>query len=354
MKTFNEKRKDKKLIRIGDITIGGKNDIAIQSMTNTDTRNLNATISQITELKDEGCDIVRISVFDKECIKNIPQIKKAVKIPLVADIHYDYTLAIESIKNGIDKIRINPGNITDKDHIRAILNTAREYDVPIRIGVNTGSLPEHLYKIYNGPTPDAVLHAVKDQIEMFEKYNFDNIVIAAKSSDAMETVQIYRLLNKFFDYPLHVGVTEAGTLIKGAVKSSIALSILLEEGIADTIRISLTDDPVKEISVAKDILSFMGIKKYGVNIISCPTCGRTKIDIIRLVSEIENRTKNINKNIDIAVMGCAVNGINEAKYADIGIAGGDKKAVLFKKGKKIKTVKEDEIIDELLNEIEKC
>jgi len=354
MKTFNEKRKDKKLIRIGDITIGGKNDIAIQSMTNTDTRNLNATISQITELKDEGCDIVRISVFDKECIKNIPQIKKAVKIPLVADIHYDYTLAIESIKNGIDKIRINPGNITDKDHIRAILNTAREYDVPIRIGVNTGSLPEHLYKIYNGPTPDAVLHAVKDQIEMFEKYNFDNIVIAAKSSDAMETVQIYRLLNNFFDYPLHVGVTEAGTLIKGAVKSSIALSILLEEGIADTIRISLTDDPVKEISVAKDILSFMGIKKYGVNIISCPTCGRTKIDIIRLVSEIENRTKNINKNIDIAVMGCAVNGINEAKYADIGIAGGDKKAVLFKKGKKIKTVKEDEIIDELLNEIEKC
>lgn len=354
MKTFNEKRKDKKLIRIGDITIGGKNDIAIQSMTNTDTRNLNATISQITELKDEGCDIVRISVFDKECIKNIPQIKKAVKIPLVADIHYDYTLAIESIKNGIDKIRINPGNITDKDHIRAILNTAREYDVPIRIGVNTGSLPEHLYKIYNGPTPDAVLHAVKDQIEMFEKYNFDNIVIAAKSSDAMETVQIYRLLNNFFDYPLHVGVTEAGSLTKGAVKSSIALSILLEEGIADTIRISLTDDPVKEISVAKDILSFMGIKKYGVNIISCPTCGRTKIDIIRLVSEIENRTKNINKNIDIAVMGCAVNGINEAKYADIGIAGGDKKAVLFKKGKKIKTVKEDEIIDELLNEIEKC
>jgi (E)-4-hydroxy-3-methylbut-2-enyl-diphosphate synthase len=234
------------------------------------------------------------------------------------------------------------------------LNNAREYDVPIRIGVNTGSLPEHLYKIYNGPTPDAVLHAVKDQVEMFEKYNFDNIVIAAKSSDAMETVQIYRLLNKFFDYPLHVGVTEAGTLIKGAVKSSIALSILLDEGIADTIRISLTDDPVKEISVAKDILSFMGIKKYGVNIISCPTCGRTKIDIIRLVSEIENRTKNINKNIDIAVMGCAVNGINEAKYADIGIAGGDKKAVLFKKGKKIKTVKEDEIIDELLNEIEKC
>ena len=354
MKTFNEKRKDKKLIRIGDITIGGKNDIAIQSMTNTDTRNLNATINQIAELKDQGCDIVRISVFDKECIQNIPLIKKAVKIPLVADIHYDYTLAIESIKNGIDKIRINPGNITDKDHIRAILNNAREYDVPIRIGVNTGSLPEHLYKIYNGPTPDAVLHAVKDQVEMFEKYNFDNIVIAAKSSDAMETVQIYRLLNKFFDYPLHVGVTEAGTLIKGAVKSSIALSILLDEGIADTIRISLTDDPVKEISVAKDILSFMGIKKYGVNIISCPTCGRTKIDIIRLVSEIERRTKNIKKNIDIAVMGCAVNGINEAKYADIGIAGGDKKAVLFKKGKKIRTVKEDEIIDELLNEIEKC
>ncbi len=354
MKTFNEKRRDKKLIRIGDITIGGKNDIAIQSMTNTDTRNLNATINQIMQMKEEGCNIVRISVFDMDCVNNIPLIKKAVKIPLVADIHYDYTLAIESIKNKIDKIRINPGNITNEENIRLIVNTAKEYDIPIRIGVNTGSLPSHLYDIYNGPTPEAVLSAVKDQVDMLEKFDFDNIVIAAKSSDAMETVEIYRLLNESFDYPLHVGVTEAGTLLKGTIKSSVALAILLNEGISDTIRISLTDDPVKEVIVAKDILSFMSIKKYGVNIISCPTCGRTKIDIIKLATIIEKKTKHIKKNINIAVMGCAVNGINEARYADIGIAGGDGKAVIFKKGIKIKTVPENEIIDELLLEIDKC
>ena len=354
MMNFNEKRKLKKEIKIADITIGGKNDIAIQSMTNTDTRDINATVEQITRLKDAGCDIVRISVFDNECVSNIPLIKKAVKIPLVADIHYNHMLAIDSIKAGIDKIRINPGNITDKNRIKAIIDTAKEYKVPIRIGVNTGSLPEHLYEMYNGPAAQAVVHAVRDQVDMFLNYDFDNIVIAAKSSDAMQTVEIYRMLNEAFDFPLHVGVTEAGSYIKGTIKSTVALSILLEEGISDTIRISLTDDPLKEVSVAKDILNFMGIKKYGVNIISCPTCGRTKIDLIRISSIIEEKTKHIRKNIDIAVMGCAVNGINEAKYADIGIAGGEKKAVLFKKGKILRTVPEDRIIEELLIEIEKC
>ncbi len=354
MKTFNEKRKVKKEINIGDITIGRKNDIAIQSMTNTDTRDLNATVNQIARLKDAGCDIVRISVFDNDCVSNIPLIKKAVEVPLVADIHYNHILAIESIKAGIDKIRINPGNITDKNDIKAIINTAKEYKVPIRIGVNTGSLPEHLYDMYNGPTSEAVLHAVKDQVDMFLNYDFDNIVIAAKSVDAMQTVEIYRKLNEAFDFPLHTGVTEAGSYIKGTIKSTVALSILLDEGISDTIRISLTDDPVKEVTVAKDILKFTGIKEYGVNIISCPTCGRTKIDIIKIASIIEERTKHIKKNIVIAVMGCAVNGINEAKYADIGIAGGDGKAVLFKKGKRLRTIPEDRIIEELLIEIEKC
>ncbi|HOD92742.1 MAG TPA: flavodoxin-dependent (E)-4-hydroxy-3-methylbut-2-enyl-diphosphate synthase [Clostridia bacterium] len=354
MMTFNEKRKNKSIIRIGDITIGGKNDIAIQSMTNTDTRDLKSTIEQIAALKAEGCDIVRISVFDKECVNNIPLLKKAVKIPLVADIHYDFRLAVESIKNGIDKIRINPGNITDENNIKTIVKTAKEYNVPIRIGVNAGSLPEHLYSIYKGPTTEAVLHAVKEQVDMIEKWDYNNIVIAAKSSDPMETVEIYRLLNKSFNYPLHVGVTEAGTLLRGAIKSTIALSILLYEGISDTIRISLSDNPIHEVSVAKDILTFLGIKKYGVNIISCPTCGRTKIDIIKLANVIEEKTRHINKNINVAVMGCAVNGINEAKYADIGIAGGDGRAVLFKKGQKIKVISEDRIIEELLEEIDKC
>lgn len=354
MKPYNEIRKNKKIVRIGKVSIGGNNDIAIQSMTNTDTRDLNATINQIKVLQEQGCDIVRIAVVDSQCVENIPHIKKAVNIPLVADIHYDYRLAIESIKMGIDKIRINPGNIGTPENVKEIVKTAKEYDIPIRVGVNTGSLPKELYTLYNGPTPKAVLHAVSDQIYMLNSFDFDNIVIAAKSSNAMETVEIYRMLNTIFDYPLHVGVTEAGTLLKGAIKSSVALSILLSEGISDTIRISLTDDPIKEVEVAKDLLSFMEIKKYGVNIISCPTCGRTKIDIIGLANLVQEQTKHIKKDIDVAIMGCIVNGLEEAKYADIGIAGGDKKAVIFRKGKIIKTVPEDKIIEELLLEIEKC
>ncbi len=354
MKTFNEKRKEKKLIRIGNLTIGGKNDIAIQSMTNTDTRDFKTTIEQIKSLESEGCDIVRISVFDEQCLDSISEIKKSVKIPLVADIHYDYHLAIESIKRGIDKIRINPGNIGGYDKVKKITECANVYQVPIRVGVNTGSLPKELYDIYNGPTSQAVLHAVKDQVKMLNDLNFDNIVIAAKSSNAMETVDIYRLLNDSFDYPLHVGVTEAGTLLNGTIKSSVALSILLEEGISDTIRVSLTDDPVKEVIVAKNILSYMEIKKFGINIISCPTCGRTKIDIIKIANIVQEKTKHINKNLNVAIMGCAVNGVNEARYADIGIAGGDKKAVIFKKGEILKTVSEDTVIEELIAEIEKC
>ncbi|MFA7673371.1 MAG: flavodoxin-dependent (E)-4-hydroxy-3-methylbut-2-enyl-diphosphate synthase [Clostridia bacterium] len=349
-----DNRHIKKEIKIGDLIIGGIKDIAIQSMTNTDTRNVEATIRQIKDLEANGCDIVRISVFDSECADNIKIFKKNTKIPLVADIHYDHRLAVLSIKNGIDKIRINPGNIGSKDKVKEVIDTAREFSVPIRVGVNVGSLPDDLYKKYGGPTVDAVREAVKTQVDTINEMGFDDIVISAKSSDTINTVEIYKMLDKEFNYPLHVGVTEAGTLINGTVKSSIALGILLNEGIGDTIRVSLTDDPVNEVIVAKQILRAMRVRKNGINVISCPTCGRTRIDVIKLSNEIEEKTKHITKNLDIAVMGCAVNGINESKYADIGIAGGDGKAVLFKKGVLLRTIREENIIQELLSEIDKC
>lgn len=349
-----ENRHIKKEIKIGNVIIGGVKDIAIQSMTNTDTRNCEATVRQIKDLEENGCDIVRISVFDTECADNIKVFKKNTKMPIVADIHYDYRLAVQSIKNGIDKIRINPGNIGSKDRVKEVIDIAKKYSVPIRVGVNVGSLPEDLYKKYGGPTIDAVREAVKTQVDTINEMDFDDIVISAKSSDTMDTIEIYRMLDKEFRYPLHVGVTEAGTLINGTVKSSIALGILMNEGIGDTIRVSLTDDPVNEVKVAKQILRSMKIRKTGINVISCPTCGRTRINVIKLTNEIEEKTKYIKKNLDIAVMGCAVNGINESKYADIGVAGGDGKAVLFKKGILLKTIKEENIIEELLSEIEKC
>jgi (E)-4-hydroxy-3-methylbut-2-enyl-diphosphate synthase len=349
-----ENRHIKKEIRIGNVIIGGVKDITIQSMTNTDTRNCEATVRQIKDLEENGCDIVRISVFDSECADNILIFKKNTKIPIVADIHYDYRLAVQSIKNGIDKIRLNPGNIGSKDRVKEVIDIAKRYSVPIRVGVNVGSLPEDLYKKYGGPTIDAVREAVITQVDMINAMDFDDLVISAKSSDTMDTIEIYRMLDKEFRYPLHVGVTEAGTLINGTVKSSIALGILLNEGIGDTIRVSLTDDPVNEVKVAKQILRSMKIRKTGINVISCPTCGRTRINVIRLTNEVEEKTKHIKKNLNIAVMGCAVNGINESKYADIGVAGGDGKAVLFKKGILIKTIKEENIIEELLSEIEKC
>ncbi len=351
---FNKLRKKKKIISIGKVKIGGDFDIALQSMTNTNTNDVLATIKQIHELEEAECDIVRVSIFDMEAANNIVKIKKNIKIPLVADIHYDYRIAIESIKKGADKIRINPGNIGSPDRVKKIVDTAKEYKVPIRIGVNTGSLPQELYDIYQGPCVDAVIHAVKDQVKMLLDFDFDNFVIAAKSTNAMETVEIYRRLNDMFDNPLHVGITESGTLLKGTIKSSLALGILLNEGISDTIRISLTDNPVKEVEVAKDILNYMEIKKYGVNIISCPTCGRTKIDLIEVVRIVEEKTKTLKKNLDIAVMGCSVNGINEAKYADLGIAFGNKKAVIFKKGEIIKTLDESLAIEAFLEELDKC
>ncbi|MBN2851592.1 MAG: flavodoxin-dependent (E)-4-hydroxy-3-methylbut-2-enyl-diphosphate synthase [Clostridia bacterium] len=340
-------------ISIGKVKIGHGHKIAIQSMTNTDTKDIKATIQQTLELEEAGCDIVRVSIFDHECVKTIGEIKKVTSIPLVADIHYDYSIAIASIKSGVDKIRINPGNIGSKDKVIEIINAAKEYGIPIRVGVNCGSLPEKLYEVYKTSKYDAMMMAVKEQIDLLEEQQFINLVISAKSSNVLESVKINQLLHERYDYPLHLGVTEAGTFQRGSIKSSVAFGILLSEGIGDTIRVSLTDDPVKEVEVGREILKSLGKYDRGIDIISCPTCGRTNIDLIRITNEIEEKLKNVDKKLTVAVMGCGVNGPNEAKNADIGIAGGKHEALLFKKGKIIRKIKEEDIISQLLMEIDK-
>jgi len=342
----------KKEISISNITIGGNNKIAIQSMTNTDTKDIKSTLRQVELLKQNGCDIVRIAIYDQQCVKTIKEIKKHVDIPIVADIHYDYRLAIASIEMGVDKIRINPGNIGKEENVKKIIETAKKNNIPIRVGVNCGSLPEKLYEIYNKSKYEAMYLAVKEQIDILEKYDFYNIVISAKASNAIDTIKINQVLDKKYNYPLHLGVTEAGTFINGSIKSSVALGILLNQNIGDTIRVSLTDDPIKEVIVAKQILRALGKYKKGIEIISCPTCGRTQIDLIKIANELEEKVKNIDKSISIAVMGCGVNGPNEAKHADFGIAGGINEAIFFKKGKVIRKIKEEDIIKVLLEEID--
>jgi len=342
-----------KEIQIGKVKIGNGNNIAIQSMTNTDSKDVKATINQIIQLQQAGCDIVRVAIYDDECIKTIKEIKKNVDIPIVADIHFDYKLAINSIKNGVDKIRINPGNIGSKNRVIEIINSAKEYNIPIRVGVNCGSLPKHLYKIYEHSKYEAMFLAVKEQVNILEEQNFTDIVISAKSSNVLDTIKINEIIHKRYEYPLHLGVTEAGTYNRGSIKSSIAFGVLINEGIGDTIRVSLTDDPVNEVHVAKEILKSLNKYDKGIDIISCPTCGRTQVDIIKIANEIEEKIKYIDKNITVAIMGCGVNGPNEAKHADIGIAGGKKEALLFKKGKIIRKISEDNIVKELLDEIKK-
>ena len=342
-----------KEIQIGKVKIGNENNIAIQSMTNTDSKDIKATINQIIQLRHAGCDIVRVAIYDDECIKTIKEIKKNVDIPIVADIHFDYKLAINSIKNGVDKIRINPGNIGSKDRVIEIINNAKEYNIPIRVGVNCGSLPKHLYKIYEHSKYEAMFLAVKEQVDILEEQNFTDIVISAKSSNVLDTIKINEIIHKRYAYPLHLGVTEAGTYNRGSIKSSIAFGVLINEGIGDTIRVSLTDDPVNEVHVAKEILKSLNKYDKGIDIISCPTCGRTQVNIIKIANEIEEKIKYIDKNITVAIMGCGVNGPNEAKHADIGIAGGIKEALLFKKGKIIRKISEDNIVKELLDEIKK-
>lgn len=340
-------------IKIGNIYIGDNETIKVQSMTNTDTKDVKSTVKQIKELTDAGCEIVRCTVPDMESAEAIKEIKKQIDIPLVADIHFDYRLAIEAVKNGVDKVRINPGNIGGEDRVKAVVEALKERDIPLRIGVNSGSLPKEILDKYHHPCPEALIEAAKIHIDLVNKFDYNNIVVSLKSSDTKLTVDTYRLFKKSFDYPLHLGITEAGTSYSGIIKSAVGIGSLLLDGIGDTLRVSLTANPVEEIRAGKEILRAAGILNDRVNVISCPTCGRTKINLINIANEITDAVKDINKPVKVAVMGCAVNGPGEAKEADIGIAGGNGCAVLFKKGEIVRKIKEDEIVKELLCEIEK-
>ncbi len=340
-------------VSIGNIKIGQGEKIAIQSMTNVIASDTEKTIRQINELAEAGCDIVRFAVPDEECAKAVYKIKEKTNVPLVADIHFDYRLALMCIERGIDKVRINPGNIGGEDRAKAVLLAAKKAGIPIRVGVNGGSLEKEILKKYGGITPEGMVESALGHIKLMEKYDFTDIVVSIKSSDVKKTIQAYRLARETFDYPLHLGVTEAGTYTGGLVKSSIGIGSLLADGIGETIRVSLTDDPVKEVEAAKMILSALDLGEKTVKVVSCPTCGRTKIDLIKIANEVTEAVKNIKKDITVAVMGCVVNGPGEAKDADIGIAGGDGCAMLFKKGEIVGKVSENEVTKTLLSEIEK-
>lgn len=347
-------RKNTKKIRIGDRYIGGGEPVLIQSMTNTKTHDAVGTVEQIKRLQEAGCDIIRVAVPDMEAAEALKYIKGHISIPLVADIHFDYRLAIQSIINGVDKIRINPGNIGDMERVRQVAEAAKEREIPIRIGINSGSLEKEVLKKHGHPTADALVESTLNNIRLMEALNFNDIVISIKSSDVMLTVESYMKASKVTDYPLHLGITEAGTVLAGSIKSSVGLGILLNSNIGDTIRVSLTGDPVEEVYVAKEILKSLNLMKRGIEIISCPTCGRTNVDLIRVAKEVEARTKNIvvKKPMKLAVMGCAVNGPGEAKEADLGIAGGQGEFLLFIKGNIVRKIPQENVIEELLKEID--
>ena len=345
-------RKTTRKVKVGNIYVGGDAPITVQSMTNTDTRDIKATVQQINELTKAGCDIIRCAVPDMEAAIAIKEIIKQIDIPLVADIHFDYRLALESINNGISALRINPGNIGSLDRVELLAKKAKEKDIPIRIGVNSGSLDKTLLAKYGKVTSEALVESALSHISILEKVNFNDIVISIKSSDVPIMIDSYRLMSKSTDYPLHLGVTEAGTIWRGSIKSSVGIGALLSEGIGDTIRVSLTGDPLEEIKVGKEILKSLGLIKGGIEFISCPTCGRTQIDLINIAKQVEDRISNLDKNIKVAVMGCVVNGPGEAREADIGIAGGNGEGLIFKKGEIIKKVKENELVEALIKEIE--
>ncbi|MEF9955271.1 MAG: flavodoxin-dependent (E)-4-hydroxy-3-methylbut-2-enyl-diphosphate synthase [Clostridium sp.] len=342
-----------KTIQIGNRVIGGGNPILIQSMCNTPTEDAKATIAQILELERAGCDIIRVAVPTMEAAMALKEIKKAIHIPLVADIHFDYRLAIASIECGADKIRINPGNIGSEERVKAVVDKAREYEIPIRIGVNSGSLEKSLIEKYHGVTAEGIVESALMKVAMVEAMNYDNLVISIKSSDVMMCVKAHELIANKTHYPLHVGITEAGTLISGNIKSSVGLALILNQGIGDTIRVSLTGSPVEEVKSAKLILRTLGLRTGGIEVVSCPTCGRTKIDLIGLANQVENMVQEFPLNIKVAVMGCVVNGPGEAREADLGIAGGIGEGLLIKKGEVIGKVPEAELLDALRAELTK-
>ena len=341
-----------KVIRIGDRVIGGGHPILIQSMTNTKTDDIKNTVAQIQELTRAGCDIIRCAVPDMEAAKALKEIKKQISIPLVADIHFDYKLAIAAMENGADKIRINPGNIGSAERIKAVVDCAKERGRPIRVGVNSGSLEKHLVEQFGGVTAEGLVMSAMDQVHRIEDMGYDNLVISIKSSDVMMCVRAHELINEQTDYPLHVGITEAGTLMRGNIKSSVGLALILGQNIGDTIRVSLTGAPINEIKSAKLILKTLGLRQGGIEVVSCPTCGRTNIDLIGLANQVENLVEAYPLDIKVAVMGCVVNGPGEAKEADLGIAGGLKEGLLIKHGEIVRKVPEDQLIEALKEELE--
>ena len=344
-------RRQTKVIQIGNIKIGGSYPVAIQSMTNTKTEDVGATVNQILALEKAGCEIIRCAVPTMEAAKALSEIKKQIHIPLVADIHFDYRLAIAAMENGADKIRINPGNIGGRDRVRAVVETARERDIPIRVGVNSGSLEKELVEKYGGVTAEGLVESALSQVGLIEDMGYENLVISIKSSDVLMCARAHELIAERTDHPLHVGITEAGTLYSGNIKSAVGLGIILYQGIGDTIRVSLTGAPLEEVKSAKRILKTLGLRKGGVEVVSCPTCGRTQIDLIGLANQVETLVQDIPLDIKVAVMGCVVNGPGEAKEADIGIAGGKGVGLLIKKGEIVKKVPESELLSCLREEL---
>ncbi|MBD5475983.1 MAG: flavodoxin-dependent (E)-4-hydroxy-3-methylbut-2-enyl-diphosphate synthase [Lachnospiraceae bacterium] len=345
-------REHTKTVRIGDKVIGGGNPILIQSMTNTRTEDVKATVDQILRLERAGCEIIRCTVPTIEAAEAIGKIKEQIHIPLVADIHFDYKMAIAAMENGADKIRINPGNIGGRDKVKAVVSVAKERNIPIRVGVNSGSLEKELVEKYHGVTAEGIVESALDKVGMIEESGYDNMVISIKSSDVLMCVRAHELLAEKTNYPLHVGITESGTVLSGNIKSAVGLGLILHQGIGDTIRVSLTGDPVEEIKSAKLILRTLGLRKGGIEVVSCPTCGRTRIDLIGLANQVEQMVADIPLDIKVAVMGCAVNGPGEAKEADIGIAGGLGEGLLFRHGEIVRKVPEDQLLAALKEELE--
>lgn len=345
-------REDTRIVKIGNRVIGGGNPILIQSMTNTRTENVEATVAQILELEQSGCDIIRVAVPSMEAAEAISEIKKHIHIPLVADIHFDYRLAIAAMENGADKIRINPGNIGAMDKIKAVVDVAKERDIPIRVGVNSGSLEKSILEKYGRVTAEGIVESALDKIKIIEDLGYDNLVVSIKSSDVMMCVKAHELISKMCRYPLHVGITEAGTLISGNIKSGIGLGLILSQGIGDTIRVSLTGAPVEEIKSAKLILKTLGLRQGGITVVSCPTCGRTSIDLIGLANKVETLVTGYDMDIKVAVMGCVVNGPGEAREADLGIAGGKGEGLIIRRGEVIRKVPEDKLLEELKYELD--
>ncbi len=344
-------RRKTKLVRIGDTCIGAESPVSVQSMTNTDTRNIGSTVDQIKRLQDAGCDLVRVAVPDMQAADAVSEIKREINIPLIADIHFDYRLTIKSIENGADKIRINPGNIGGVEKLRKVVEKAKERNIPIRVGVNSGSLEKDLIAKYGGVTVEGLVESALNNVKMIEDLGYDNMVISIKASSVVETIEAYKLVSQKINYPLHIGVTEAGTLFRGTIRSAVGIGTLLASGIGNTLRVSLTGDPVEEVRVGIEILKSLELRKQGITFVSCPTCGRTRVNLVEIANRIEQELVKVDKPIKVAVMGCAVNGPGEAREADIGVACGDGCGLIFSKGEILRKVPEDRIVEELLKEI---